>query len=105
MASRAQPRTAPKPAPKIEAKIEPKKQPKHDPVLAAKITAIHKTWKAREHDIADAVKAEHRTSGDTWTAREHDVSAAANTQQGSRLDERAHTRVTDGQRWAARQTH
>ena len=105
MGQRARPKTAPKPARKMEAKIEPKRKPKHDPVLAARMAAIHKTWKAREHDAADAAKAEHGTSVGTRRAQERDASAAANTGHGTLVDERAHTRVTDGQRWSTRQTH
>jgi hypothetical protein len=69
------------------------------------MAAIHKTWKAREHDAADAAKAEHGTPADTWRDQEHDASAAANAQHGTLVDERAHARVTDGRRWAARQSH
>jgi len=55
---------------------------KADEAAAARQTKVRGSWKAEERSAASAVKVQH----------------------GITIDERAHTRATSGQRWAARQT-
>lgn len=58
------------------------KKPPKDLVAAAKQTKLRGSWKAQERSAESAVKVQH----------------------GVTVDERALTRATNGQRWAARQT-
>ena len=55
--------------------------------------------------VTAPVTAPRRTMREDWKTQERRTEVAVNARRETVIDERAHARATDGERWTARKTH